>query len=178
METYWKVLVADDQDFQRLFNGYYRVRQRPATWYAQYFMLLEQLKTRNHSFGEILQELRRRTGRLEGSFASKMLATRNPKLPVIDRWVLDNLGLRLPRYGEQYRLGKVVQVYESIVTWYREFLTTPAGRRALRMFDQLCPNCPVTPLKKVDFILWQTRGKAPHRNATMEPRHGRRSDAE
>ena len=157
MDLYWKVSVEEDREFQRQFNGFYRVRQRSSAWYAEFFALLEQLKTRNRSFGEILREMYDRTGRLEASFASKMLATRHPEFPVIDRWVLDNLGLRLPRYGEKDKLEKVVGVYESIVTWYHEFLITPAARQAMNRFDQLCPNCAVTPLKKVDFILWQTR---------------------
>lgn len=158
MDRYWKGSVAPDRDFQRLFNGYYRIRQRSPTWYAQYFRMLEQLKVTNRSFGEILQELHQHTGRLEASFASKMLATRNPELPVIDRWVLDNLRLHLPRYGEKDKIQKVSRLYERIVAWYREFLTVPAGKRALRMFDDLIPRCDVTPVKKIDFILWQTRG--------------------
>lgn len=161
MDCYWKVSVADDRDFQRSFNGYYRIRQRSPEWYAQYFKMLEQLKVANRSFGEIIRDLHKCTGRLEASFASKMLATRHPELPVIDRWVLDNLGLSLPRYGEQNKPEKVVRVYESIVGWYREFLATSAGHRALNMFDRLCPDCPVTPLKKVDFILWQSRPTTP-----------------
>lgn len=157
MDLYWKVSVVDDNDFQRLFKGYYRIRQRPAAWYAQYFRMLEQLKTTNRSFREVLQELYERTGRLEVSFASKMLATRNPELPVIDRWVLDNLQLRLPGYLEQDRVQKVVQLYDRIVTWYHEFLKTPTGKQALRMFDNLISHCDITAVKKIDFILWQTR---------------------
>lgn len=159
MDRYWKVSVADDHDFQRIFNGYYRIRQRPPAWYAQYFRMLEQLKTTNRSFAEILQELHKRTGRLEASFSSKMLATRNPDLPVIDRWVLDNLRLRMPRYSDKDKARKVVQLYGRIVAWYRQFLTAPAGQRALRLFDNLVPRCGVTPVKKIDFILWQTRNR-------------------
>jgi len=158
MDRYWKVSVVGDRSFQRLFNGYYRIRQRPPAWYRHYFTMLEHLKTNNCSFGEILQGLQNRTGQLEASFASKMYATRNPERPVLDRWVLDNLRLRLPRHGEQARIQKVVQLYERIVVWYRDFLSTPGGQRGLRMFDDLIPQRAVTPVKKIDFILWQTRG--------------------
>lgn len=39
MQLWPSVNVAQNRDFQRKFNAFYRVRQRPADWYATYFVL-------------------------------------------------------------------------------------------------------------------------------------------
>ena len=55
------------------------------------------------NFPEALRALRERTGRLEASFASKLVATLDPNKPVIDKFVLSNFNLRLPYHGAANR---------------------------------------------------------------------------
>lgn len=87
------VNVAEDREFQRKFTGYYRVRFLKAAPRQKLFDLLEESKKLPAHFGSILEKLSAATGRMEESFASKLAATIDPNLPVIDSWVRDNLDL-------------------------------------------------------------------------------------
>ena len=48
--------VSRDREFQRRFNGFYRVR-RNASWQAVFYELLERQKTRRDSFSTVLRQL-------------------------------------------------------------------------------------------------------------------------
>lgn len=49
-------------------------------------------------------------------------------------------------------------VYRNIQQWYVAFLVSAAGRRVIRTFDsRVEEHDKITGLKKVDFVLWQTR---------------------
>jgi hypothetical protein len=84
-----------DFAYRRYFNHFYRVR-RGHDWQDKFYGLLEAQKSRKVDFAQLLHALHQRTGRYEASFASKLLATINPDMPVIDSVVLRNLDLRLP----------------------------------------------------------------------------------
>ncbi len=157
MQRYLATNVAKDNEFQKMFNGFYRVRQRSREWYSHYYQMLEDLKVQNLNFGEILKELKSRTGRLEASFASKMYATKNPDYPIIDKWVLDNLDLRLPYTYENNRCKKIINLYGNIINWYDSFVSSKKGSESIKIFNEICPGSDISDVKKVDFILWQMR---------------------
>ena len=87
--------VSSDQEYQKRFGGFYRVR-RHSTWRVAFFEILERSKPAPISFGHALRALHAATGRVEASFASKLVATLDPAQPVIDSVVFTNLGLKLP----------------------------------------------------------------------------------
>src|SRR5688572_6861082 len=87
--------VSKDAEYQKRFGGFYRVR-RNSDWRCAFFQTLEQAKSSPVSFGEALRALYAATGRVEASFASKLIATLDPEQPVIDSVVFKNLGLKLP----------------------------------------------------------------------------------
>jgi len=99
--------VSRSREFQKTYNGFYRVR-RNAEWQDVYFNLMEMAKTKPLDFSQIISDLRRKTGRLEASFASKLVATLHPDRPVIDRFVLEYFSLRLPGHYEMDREAKAV----------------------------------------------------------------------
>ena len=148
--------VRIDVEFRRRFNGFYRVR-RGAEWQAAFFGLLERAKTEPPTFGEILSELRRATGRYEASFASKLLATVDPDMPVIDSIVLGNLGLRLPASTSQNRAAGIEGVHQALVKEFDAFLQSDPGRRLVNRFRQTHPSAEITETKMLDLVLWQTR---------------------
>ena len=74
IENVRKVDVSADLDFQRTYNGFYRIR-RNAEWRAAYYGLFEEIKNSNPTFEQIIRTLYRDTGNIEASFSSKMLAT-------------------------------------------------------------------------------------------------------
>ena len=71
-----KTDVSSDMNYQRIFNGFYRVR-RDAEWRKEYYDLFETVKDSNPSFEFIIRTLYKTTGNIEASFSSKMLATIN-----------------------------------------------------------------------------------------------------
>lgn len=146
--------VSTDAEFQKFFNGFYRMRQRPASFYASYYSYLEQNK-RNQAltFADILTYLYQETGSIHASFSSKLLATVNPDMPIWDKFVLQNLGLRTPYYYEKDRLQKTVQLYLRICDWYR----SSEAAEKLNEFNRLFPDVDISDVKKIDFILWGTR---------------------
>ena len=89
--------VSVDADFQRVFNGFYRMRQRPESFYRIYYEYLERNKDNGDlTFEDVVTYLYHETGSIHASFSSKLLATVRPDMPVWDKFVLQNLGLRAP----------------------------------------------------------------------------------
>lgn len=150
--------VSIDREFQSRYNAFYRVR-RNAQWRKKYFSLMESTKTTHGvNFEYALHWLFKSTGNFEASFASKLVATLNPDVPVIDRFVLANMDLRLPYPHEDNRERKIIAVYNELVTRFSELMNTPSIKVLYSRFDQYYPhNINISNLKKVDLVLWQLR---------------------
>ena len=74
--------VRTDKDFQKCFNRFYRIRQRPQKWYLAYYDFLEKRKLDPPRFEEVLNYLHASLGRYEPSFSSKLVATLDPSQPL------------------------------------------------------------------------------------------------
>ena len=154
MEHLYMVDISKDRDFQRAYNGFYRLRQRSADFYACYYGYLERQKNNAAlNFEDVLTYLYENTGRVEASFSSKLLATVRPELPIWDSFVLKNLGLQAPNYNCKDRLKRVVTLYGQICQWYQ----SENAAECAAEFDGLYPGTNITDTKKADFILWQRR---------------------
>ena len=146
--------VSADAEFQKFYNGFYRMRQRPADFYKAYYAFLEKNKDNlSLTFEDILTYLYKETGSIHASFSSKLLATVNPNMPIWDKFVLQNLGLRTPYHYEKDRLQKTIHLYQCICDWYK----TDQAKEKLREFNELFPNTDISDVKKIDFVLWATR---------------------
>ncbi len=146
--------VSQDREFQRLFNGYYKIRQRPASFYSCFYQFLEQHKSDSTlAFQQVLTYLWEETGCIHASFSSKLLATVRPEMPVWDQYVLLNLGLKNPYYTDKCRFQKVLNTYQKICDWYQ----TPEAHLKVEIFNAHFPDVMITDVKKVDLILWQSR---------------------
>jgi hypothetical protein len=148
--------VSTDKHFQTCFNGFYRVR-RGLSWRTDYFALMESVKVTGIDFPDALKEINRRTGRIEASFASKLVATLDPSQPVVDRFVLENFELKLPRWGLLDRESKTLEVYRGLCDVYRDFIEGPTGTMIRELFERRYPRSGVSELKKIDLVLWQIR---------------------
>ena len=152
--------VTEDQEFRRIYGGFYRLR-RDSAWRDDYFQLMESYKCRQHvsaSFGELLLRLFQKTGQIEASFASKMLASLNPDKPIWDSMVLKNLNLKLRGKSPEIRLSNAVVLYEKICDWYKAFLQTEDAKEFIKRFDEIFPEYEmISETKKIDFILWANR---------------------
>lgn len=155
MEQVLKVDVSQDEDFQRVFNAFYRVR-RDDGWRKTFYELFEKVKQNPQSrFDRTLESLYARTGNIEPSFVSKMIATTAPNEPIWDSHVLEVLGLKPRKKGGKYQLDDVFDCYSSINNWYEEFKRLPLAKKWARVFDRALPEHRyISATKKIDFILW------------------------
>lgn len=149
--------VARDREFQTRFNAFYRVRRNSA-WQAHFYSLLQQSKSEPQSFADILRALHAATGRVEASFASKLVASVDPNMPVIDAFVLKSLNLWLPRPAPiEMRLARIVELHERLRGIFSDYLDSDMGRHVVARFEESYPDCQVTRVKMLDLVLWQAR---------------------
>ena len=134
LDRYEEIMQGDPQssDFQRIFNGYYRIR-RNEEWRRHYYALFCKARDEHYSFGQIITELYQNTGNIEASFSSKMLATINASKPIWDQYVLQNLGLALTGKTKEEKLQNAVRLYDSIVAWYEEYLKTDEANENINL---------------------------------------------
>ena len=125
------VNVADDQDFQREFDFFYKVR-RNAEWRKVFFEIFERKKKKNCSYKEIITELYEGTGQVEASFASKMLASIDENMPIWDSKVLDRIGIKSSNKRGQQKLEETIELYDVIVQWYSDLKANKAMKEKVR----------------------------------------------
>lgn len=153
-----KINIAFDRLYQKNYNGFYRVR-RGVEWQKIYYEIFERAKIEPISFEQVITELYKKTGNIEASFASKMVATLNPNMPIWDKYVLNNLNLKLEGKSKEERLKNAINLYGAIVEWYKKFLKSNEAQLWILEFDSaLSKYAWFTPTKKVDLILWSMRG--------------------
>ena len=159
LDRYSEIMRGDpsSSDFQRLFNGYYRIR-RNEEWRRHYYTLFRKAQTEHFSFEHIINELYDLTGNVEASFSSKMLATIDASKPVWDQYVLQNLGLELSGKTKKEKLQNAVCLYDQIEKWYFDYLKTTEARENIAEFNRLLPDYTwVSDTKKIDCLLWSKR---------------------
>lgn len=146
--------------FRRRFNHFYRVR-RKKEWQDQFDELLESLKGETVCVPDVFDALYRATGRYEASFASKLLATLDPHMPIIDSVVLKNLQLRLPAASSKDRVNRIHQLHSSLLSCCRDYLATEDGKYLVKRFRETYVATEVSDIKMLDLVVWQTRAKKP-----------------
>lgn len=148
--------VSRDCEYQKRFGGIYRVR-RNTVWRKSFFQTLEQAKSAPLTFDAALQSIYAATGRMEASFASKLIATIDPDQPVIDSVVLRNLKLKPPSAGSANRCDDIERLHMRIGEIYSRYLESRSGRDLVARFRRVYPGTSVTRVKMLDFVLWQSR---------------------
>ncbi|WP_300915735.1 hypothetical protein [Bacteroides acidifaciens] len=145
------------RDYQRNFNRFYRVR-RGAEWQSVYYDILFREYGNKLSFAQVITELYERTGNIEPSFSSKLVATLDTDKPVWDKYVLANLGKKLIGTKNEVRLKNAVALYQDIEEWYSAFLSTEQAKQWISLFDEkLTDFVWLSPTKKIDLILCSMR---------------------
>jgi len=166
MSLFRNTNVSKDISFQRKFKYFYKVNRRNDKFYKAYFSFLELNKSSNPIFSDTLKHFYKigKSGKngelvysLEFSFVSKLLATLNPDLPVWDSNVFICLGLRNPGnwLPKEKRIEKAKEIYNKLIEWYKCFLKSEKGCNWIKLFNEKYPDSDITPVKKIDFILWQ-----------------------
>ena len=147
--------TPENPEFQKKFNAFYRIR-RDEAWRSEFYQLMEDFRKKDGPyFGEVLLRLHQRTGQIEPSFSSKMLATLNADMPIWDSNILRVLHLKLTRATPELKLSNAVVLYDKIRRWYQDFFQTDTARGILQRFDLEFPEfTDMSPTKKIDFVLW------------------------
>jgi hypothetical protein len=110
------------------------------------------------TFEEVLKVLHDKNGKIEASFASKLLHTINPKMPIWDQWVMKNVGIARPRYGSANQWQKTIAAYDRLTDWYEKYLQTENAKELISLFDKEFPaGVEITDVNKIDLVLWQMR---------------------
>lgn len=157
MRMFKDVNVLESREFQRSFNGFYRVR-RGAEWQKRYYTLFGEFRRMNPTFESIIRSIYKQTGNVEASFSSKMLHTINSDMPIWDKFVLQKLKKKLTGKTKEEKLKNAIQIYEEITDWYKTYLKTQEATEYIKEIDSLFPMyCWFSKTKKIDFLLWQTR---------------------
>lgn len=192
-ETYLRIMdMRSDSagsSFRQTFSGYYSVR-RADSWKEFFFDQFRPYKQRpieectfdnaasqpNNDFAldDILKTLFGREG-TEGrhfvdlSFASKMIATLDPSMPIWDGQVetaLRNanknaLGLRRIQGDTDRRRTIAVKNYELLCAFYEKAFKEGLGGECVELFDGALPEYAdkIPPVKKMDFVLWALGSK-------------------
>lgn len=159
MELLHKTDVSKNKEFQKLYNHFYRMRQRKPEFYHIYFDFMEKNKSNATSltFKDVFFYIQKETNRCEASFSSKLLATLNPDKPVWDMFVLENLGAKKIHASAKNREQKIIEAYQQICQWYHDFLGCEEASLIIQIFDELFPSVNITDIKKIDLFLWQHR---------------------
>ena len=179
MNLYQNTDFGIDSDFAIKFDAFFRVR-RNKEWREIFFKLFAEVKrgneTRPSDFKTILEALHMLLNELnqkapqsvrstiEASFASKMLHTVNPDMPIWDSIVLSKLDFakevqpyKMSGLNDKARLNKCEEVYNKLIDWYK-------GEDAEKLEKQFDTDFPeykdkLGRTKKIDFMLWGTEEK-------------------
>lgn len=157
-----KVDVSKNQRFQKLFDDYYEIR-RNAAWRKIYYDFFQKAKSDSSiTFDDIIDYLydKAKTNKglphpVEASFSSKMFATINHNMPILDSQVLANMGLSIVGKTPADKLKSAKDTYETIRNRYSNYLGTADCLDAIALFDTYFPDyTTVSEVKKIDWFLW------------------------
>src|SRR5439155_26684006 len=97
-------------------------------------------------------------GGCQPTFSSKLVATLDPNQPIWDKFILKNTKTKRPSYTSRNKVTQAKAAYQSIRSGYGQFLGSDEGKLVIPVFNQhVKEHARITDLKKVDFVLWQTR---------------------
>lgn len=144
----------NDAVFRRAFNHFYRMR-RNMDFQNVFFPLFSNTSI---DFGTALKQIHKVTGRVEASFASKLIATLDPARPVLDQHVLHNAQIVLPKSNHPRRIENLIECYSELETRSHQFLGSSNGKYLLNQFNKFYPEASsLHSMKKLDLLLWQNR---------------------
>ena len=151
--------VFENEDFRRKFKWYYRIMRKSEEFYNIYFKYFEDNKNKKVTFEQTLKFFFDKLDRIESSFSSKIVATINPNFPILDSQVLKNLWIKIPVYNleKKERFNIMIKNYNKIIIEYSDFLKNKEWEEAIKIFDENIWKVNITDIKKIDFMLWQSR---------------------
>ena len=140
-------------------NSFYKVR-RNAKWREVFYKYFESIKdTKDIKYEDIITYLYKETGNVEASFSSKVLATINPNMPILDRSVLSNLNLKIDGKTKEEKLNNAIKTYYKIIENENEMLNNLQIQKFIKEFKELFPEYELSNIKILDCLLWKSEIK-------------------
>jgi predicted house-cleaning noncanonical NTP pyrophosphatase (MazG superfamily) len=156
-----KCNVAANEEYQRKFAHYYRMRFVSKEYRQAFFALFEKVKNQEEvSFEEVARRLYTVDGKHEFSFISKMLHTIDTSKPIFDSQV--KAALQINRTYEpdfEKRIQFDIEILNQISVQYQVLLASPQIREIIDEIDRRSNPRKMSIEKKLDFILWGLGGK-------------------
>jgi hypothetical protein len=159
MEMLHKVDVSQDEDFQRRYNGFYKLRRDETFRNVYYKYMQENKKNEKLDFATVLRHFYKEFSNVEASFSAKLLHTIRPyDLPTWDDFIGKNTKVEIPKGGaKEQRITATVEKYDELTKWFNDYRNSENGRKMLSLFDQSFPSFDISDIKKIDLVLWQIR---------------------
>ena len=166
----------DNEDFRDVYYSYYltarssvfsKVKTDKETkektsnpnWNT-YFLLLKNAKG-TESLESVVEKLKNEltSHSFEFSFASKLLHTKNPKIPIYDskvrKYLEEIYGMKFLSESGTKTLSKIASDWQMLNGWYDKFLETDEARTWIDWFDREFPKGKeMSKVKKVDTIIF------------------------
>ena len=97
----------------------------------------------------------KKTGRIEPSLVSKMLASINPHMPIWDSKFFHQIGITPPRNKRDEKLKETINLYKKIAIWYDDTISKNEEIiEYIKIFNDIYPQFSfISEVKKIDYIL-------------------------
>ena len=153
----YNVNVYRNDDFQTVFNSFYKVR-RDNKWRKEFYTYFEHIKNNlDITFEEILDYIYKKTGNIEASFSSKLLSSINPNMPIWDQYVLKNLDLEVTGNTKEEKLENTKILYYKIISEEQKLLKDTKVKKEIKKFRKYLPEYDLTDIRILDYIIWSKR---------------------
>ena len=150
--------VFKDNDFRRLFCGYYKLRQKTKYFYDVFFEYMENSKNKIPMFDTALRYFYEKTGEVHYSFCSKLIATLDSSSPILDQYVLRHCGFAImdSTVIPDKRIEYYTNVYYTIASEYESALENSISiKEFIKNFNSSYPQyASLSNVKKLDCLLF------------------------
>jgi hypothetical protein len=149
--------LAREPEYQRRFNGYYRVRQQPARFYDAFYELLyfSASAPESATLDNLLQNLYESSGKRRLSFCSKLLATVRDDAVVFDCNVASYFGLRASPLPKSGWMDAALRRYNYVREKVALFVSDSGWPVVRATFDGAFPEASHLPcIRKGDLLIW------------------------
>jgi hypothetical protein len=149
--------LAKITEYQRKFNRFYRLRQKPKKFYVQFYSLMEQAAKNPASakLEDLLTSMELATEEVHLSFCSKLLSTAREHEVIFDKLVASAFGVPtgvLPREG---RIGEALRRHNCLAFHMQAVVARDTWAETEGAFDAEFPEAQsLSPLRKADLMIW------------------------
>jgi hypothetical protein len=145
------------RDYQRLFDGYYRVRQQSEKFYVAFYRLLFLIaaQRRTPRLQDLMKTMYCATRKRHLSFCSKLLATVSDEAVIFDRNVAGFFRIGTGPLPKKGWMAAAVRRCSDVATNIKRFVARPAWPNHRSLFDQAFPDAAqLSDIRKADLIIW------------------------